>query len=180
MKVPLLQTRHLRLTLPGPAAAEGLLRYMRENREHLEPWVTRPGPGGDSVEYWRSELVHDLSEFQAGQSVRLVMLDADDQVVGVCNFTQIQGAKCFIGCSIDRGLQGRGVMHETLLAALRYMVNERGITRFEASSFPENERSLKLIKRLRFRIEGVSRDAVYFNGAWRDLVRAVLVLKRLK
>jgi len=167
------------MTLPGPAAAEALLRYMRDNREHLEPWVMRSGVGGDTVEYWRSELVHDLAEFQAGQSVRLVMLDADERVVGVCNFNQISGKRCFIGCSIDRGLQGRGWMHDAILAALRYMVNERGVTRFEASSFPENERSLKLIRRLRFRIEGISRDAVYFNGAWRDLVRAVLVLRPL-
>lgn len=172
-KIPVLTTRRLRLTIPGARAATEMLRYMRENRDHLAPWMAPPDPRADGEPYWRLQLTQDLAEWHNGRGVRFLVFESG-RMVGMCSFTQISGGTCNLGYSIDHRLEGQGLMAEAVRAGLRFMFEEKGMRQVHASYMPSNERSGALLGRLGFRIEGTSRDAVYFNGRWQDLVRTVL------
>ena len=62
-------------------------------------------------------------------------------------------------------------MFEGLSLLLNYACNSLGLHRLEANIQPENERSQRLVERCGFVNEGVSRNFLFINGAWRDHVR---------
>ncbi len=80
-----------------------------------------------------------------------------------------------LGYSIDAAHEGRGLMHEALTAALADAFGPRvGLHRVQANVRPENTRSLHLLARLGFGIEGVAKEYLFIDGAWRDHVLTAL------
>jgi ribosomal-protein-alanine N-acetyltransferase len=52
-----------------------------------------------------------------------------------------------------------------------YAFSELGLHRLTASAFETNEASKRVLKRIGFVKEGVSRQAAYVDGDWCDLIR---------
>ena len=50
--------------------------------------------------------------------------------------------------------------------------------RVQANHLPENQRSARLLQRLGFRVEGLAREYLYINGAWRDHVLTALTYQQ--
>jgi len=65
-------------------------------------------------------------------------------------------------------------MAEGVALVLRYAFAELRLHRLDAQIQPGNHASLKLIRRLGFRFEGVSPDLLFIDGAWRDHERWAL------
>ena len=65
-------------------------------------------------------------------------------------------------------------MFEALQATLGHAFEVLRLHRVQANHLPENHRSARLLRRLGFRIEGLARDYLYVNGAWRDHVLTAL------
>jgi [ribosomal protein S5]-alanine N-acetyltransferase len=63
---------------------------------------------------------------------------------------------------------GQGYMSEGLDLVLRYAFQQLRLHRLEAQIQPGNHASLKLVRRLGFRMEGYSPDLLFIDGAWRD------------
>ncbi len=63
---------------------------------------------------------------------------------------------------------GRGYMREGLTQLLLWSRRQLGLHRLEANIQPGNLRSIALVKRCGFRKEGVSRNYLFIDGAWRD------------
>lgn len=170
-----ISTQQLRLFLPDPAEAESALHYFAANREHLRP--TDPVLPKDFLTqgYWEKRLAQSLEEFDRGQSVRLFfeLLETPGKFIGVVNFTQIARGPfqaCYLGYSVDREFQGKGMMYEALGAGIRYIFDEKHIHRVMANHLPENQRSAGVLKRLGFRVDGTSPEYLYIQGAWRTHV----------
>jgi ribosomal-protein-alanine N-acetyltransferase len=61
-------------------------------------------------------------------------------------------------------------MSEALRAANAYVFGPMRLHRIMANHRPENARSAKLLERLGFVREGLARDYLFIDGAWRDHV----------
>ncbi len=174
--IPILESERLSLTLPDPAAAPRVVRYLTDNREHHELWSPVP-PGGFFTEaYWVARLEQARAEFVAGKSMRLFVFgrgNTGGPVLGTCNFSQfVRGPfqACYLGFALDQAAVGRGIMQEAAARGIAYAFGELGLHRIMANHVPENERSAKLLESLGFVVEGRAKDYLHINGAWRDHV----------
>lgn len=177
--IPLnLNTERLRLLIPGPAYAEPVLEYFVRNRSHLEPWEPQRVRGFYTVKFWRDQLAFSRDEAEAGLSGRYFLIDAgrlgrDALVVGTANFTSVVDgvfAACVLGYGLDANKEGQGLMYEALARLIPAFAQARHLHRVMANYRPENTRSGRLLERLGFIVEGLARDYLYIDGAWRDHV----------
>lgn len=170
---PALDTARLRLVAPQSALAEAMLDFVMRNETHLAPWSPPAPPGVRSVEHWQAFAEKSAAAFDAGQAVRLWLTPREQptRVLGTIGFSQIfRGpfCSCVMGYQIDREQEGKGLMREGLQAAIGYMFAEQKLHRIGANYRPENVRSGRLLARLGFRIDGLARNYLFIDGAWRD------------
>ena len=154
------------------------------------PWTlgfVALGAGFFTEGFWREKLRLGVEEFHTDRAVRLVIqlggtdasrLPIDAPVIGTCNFTNIVRGPfhaCHLGYQVALPQQGKGMMHEALIAAIGYMFGPRRLHRIMANYRPENYRSARLLQRLGFRREGLAENYLFIDGAWRDHVLTALV-----
>lgn len=166
------ETENLKLFLPEIDQADLALDYFNRNKDHLTP--TNPVLPQDffTNSFWIKRLDQNLSEYNKDQSVRLFIEHNQNknQFIGVVNFTQITRGPfqaCYLGYSIDKEFQGRGLMFEALNSAIQNIFDEKHIHRIMANYLPENQRSGQLLNRLGFKIDGTSPEYLFIHGEWR-------------
>ena len=76
---------------------------------------------------------------------------------------------CSIGYELARHTQGQGYMTEALQAAIDWGFEHMDLHRIEARIHPDNVASLQLAERLGFQVEGLLRDAAWWNNQHHDL-----------
>ncbi|MCK7624782.1 GNAT family N-acetyltransferase [Streptomyces sp. RS10V-4] len=79
-----------------------------------------------------------------------------------------------IGYGVFAHAAGRGLMSEGLRLVLRHAFGPLGLHRLEANIQPSNKKSISLVERAGFRLEGFSPDFLFVDGAWRDHERWAL------
>jgi [ribosomal protein S5]-alanine N-acetyltransferase len=185
--LPRLDTARLAVRLARPGMEAALARFLRENyRGHLEHWSPPAAPNFFTDGFWRERLAVAVEEFHAGRAARFVLQVRDDAaappaesaaIIGTCNYTHIVRGPflaCNLGYQIARAEQGRGLMTEALRATNAFMFDRLRMHRIMASYRPENERSARVLERLGFVREGLARDYLFIDGAWRDHVLTAL------
>ena len=168
----------MRLARPGLERA--LVRFLDDNYPgHLDRWSPPAGPAFFTEEFWEQKLRLSVEEFHHDRAVRFVLapVEAPTTVIGTCNYTNVVRGPfqaCHLGYQIARSHEGRGFMSEALRATNAYMFEERRLHRIMANYRPENDRSARLLERLGFVREGLARDYLFIDGAWRDHVLTAL------
>jgi ribosomal-protein-alanine N-acetyltransferase len=176
-----LETARTRLVLPALEDAPRLIRYYKENKEHLAQWESVRAEEFYTEAFWLSEISRIRDEFVSGQSLRLLIVDKPDPgetIIGLCNLRNIiRGAfhGCYLGYSLHHQAEGKGLMFEALTAFLAYAFNDMGLHRVMANYMPTNERSARLLRRLGFEVEGYARDYLFLAGKWQDHVLTSLI-----
>jgi [ribosomal protein S5]-alanine N-acetyltransferase len=166
----------LRLARPGMQAA--MARFVTDNFPgHLDRWSPPPAAGFFTEPFWAERLAVSVEEFHADRAVRFVMQARGPgeaaPILGTINYTNIvRGAfhACHLGYQVGRAEEGRGLMSEALRATNEFMFEAMRLHRIMANYRPENERSGRLLQRLGFVREGLARDYLFIDGAWRDHV----------
>jgi ribosomal-protein-alanine N-acetyltransferase len=180
-----LATERLAVRLVRPGMEGAVARFLTQNFEgHLDRWSPPATTAFFSESFWRERLAMAVDEFHAGRSARFVLQACgaglpplDAPVVGTCNYTNIVRGPflaCQLGYQIARDSEGRGLMAEALRAANAYVFEQLRLHRIMASYRPENARSARLLERLGFEREGIARDYLFIDGAWRDHVLTAL------
>jgi ribosomal-protein-alanine N-acetyltransferase len=173
--LPILTTARLTVEHIAPAHAPALADFFARNERHLAPWDPPRPAGIRETGFWLAECERAVEEYQDGTVARWVLRlrEAPAQVVGRINFTQIARGpfqSCMLGYAIDAGLEGRGLMREALEAAIGHAFTALRLHRIQANYVPENMRSGRLLERLGFSREGLARNYLFIDGAWRDHV----------
>jgi ribosomal-protein-alanine N-acetyltransferase len=180
--LPELRTPRLVVRLARPGMQAALARFLGENFEgHLDRWSPPATSAFFTEAFWRERLAIAVEEFNAGRAARFVLQlegGQPDAVVGTCNYTNIVRGPflaCHLGYQIARAYEGRGLMSEALRATNAFVFRELRLHRIMANYRPENARSGKLLERLGFVREGLAKDYLFIDGAWRDHVLTALV-----
>lgn len=170
-----LRTERLALRASDPAFAEAAADYYRRNCEAHARWNPPQADTMFSVEGQRERLANSAAAVVAGTLVGwwLFAHEAPQHAIGQIHLSQIaRGPFCnaMLGYSIDTAHEGRGLMREALEAVLADAFGRVGLHRVQANVRPENARSLALLQRLGFEREGLAREYLFVDGAWRDHV----------
>lgn len=177
---PLIVTDRLELLAPEPAFAAEVLAFFERNQAHLAPWDPPRPPGFDSEGFHRERLTTGAAAFAAGAAWRWwLRLRSDTKgLVGNLQFSQVARGpfqNAMLGYSLDAAHQGRGLMREALQAGIAEVFSAPvNLHRLQANVRPDNLRSLALLERLGFEHEGLARDYLFIDGAWRDHVMMAL------
>ena len=94
-------------------------------------------------------------------------------MIGRINYTQIARGpfqSCMLGYAIDHAHEGQGLMREALEATIEHVFAVLRLHRIQANYVPDNARSGRLLERLGFVSEGLAKDYLFIDGAWRDHV----------
>ena len=173
---PALDTPRLRLIASSASLAPEVLEFQMRNCDNFAPWDPPLSADFLTMAAQRRRLRHDVKSFADGSGWRwwLQQRNAPPRVIGQIHFSQIsRGPFCsaVVGYQIDREFEGRGLMREALTTAIDELFSPHvNLHRVQANVRPENVRSLGLLERLGFVREGLARDYLYIDGAWRDHV----------
>lgn len=169
-----LHTARLRLLPAHGDLAPETLAYFTRNAAHLARWDPPVPPDFTTEDGQRERLHKAAADAMAGTTMRWWMQSLDDpsRLIGNLGLSQIfRGVfqNAMLGYSIDAGFEGQGLMREALQAVIQYAFSpEVNLHRIQANVRIENQRSIALLQRLGFDEEGLAREYLFIDGAWRD------------
>jgi [ribosomal protein S5]-alanine N-acetyltransferase len=181
---PDLLTPRLRLRAAAPELATAAAAFFVRNRAAHGRW--NPPPDDTLFTAAGQVVLLDTAAraMAAGSLASWWLFDRDapathdaSPALGRVQLTQIaRGPFCsaMLGYAIDTEREGRGLMREALQAVLDDAFGRLGLHRVQANVRPENTRSLGLLARLGFEREGLAREYLFIDGAWRDHVMTAL------
>jgi ribosomal-protein-alanine N-acetyltransferase len=175
----LIETDRLVIRLAEVADVPEVIRFYRENREHLQPFSpTYPADFLDEAT-WIEQVRSRASELAAGDGFRAFLLARSEprRIIGNLNLTQVhRGAfqSCVLGYNLAAGEQGKGYMTEAVHAAVAFAFNVWKLHRVAANYMPRNTRSAAVLERCGFKVEGHAPAYLLINGRWEDHVLAAI------
>jgi ribosomal-protein-alanine N-acetyltransferase len=173
----MIQTERLILRTPEAFDEAAFMRARETNREHLERWEPLPAPNAVGA------FQRFLEQGDTPQGRRFLIFAKEplvqalgDGVLGQVSFSNIiRGPlqQAFVGYWLVQAAEGKGIMRESLHAAVTHALNADGLGlhRVECNVMPGNARSLQLARRVGFREEGFSPRYLRIRGVWEDHVR---------
>lgn len=99
-----------------------------------------------------------------------VIEKSSGQLIGVIRVGLMRHAGGEIGYATRRDRWRRGLTTDAVVTMLGFAFETLELHRIQAACGPENTASRALLERLGFQREGVMRDHVFTNGAWRDSI----------
>ncbi len=150
-------------------------RDLREDsRAHLTRWEPDWTAQDITTQAFRQRLKTYARAIRQGKAAPYFIFAADDgALVGGANLINIvRGAaqSASIGYWIGRAHTRRGFAFAAVRALTAFGFETVRLNRIEAACQPENDASLNLLAKLGFRREGLAREYLNINGAWRDHV----------
>jgi ribosomal-protein-alanine N-acetyltransferase len=154
-----------RVTLRPPTSDDGseFLALVAASVDPHRPWMTLPATPQEFQAY--------LARYERpAEESRLICLRDTGAIAGLVNINSIIRGRFqngSIAYAAFAPTAGRGYMSEGVGLALRYAFEELRLHRLDAQIQSANHASIKLVRRLGFRMEGYSPDLLFIDGAWR-------------
>ncbi|WP_333849667.1 GNAT family N-acetyltransferase [Leclercia sp.] len=176
----LFSTERTNVYLLTPDLADSLQLFLLENRSHFAPYEPLRHEDYFTLNSITQRIESALNDYEARKCLQMVFtLKGENNIIGSINFTNfIFGVfqACYLGFSLDRASQGKGLMHEALSKSIDYVHKTYGFHRIMANHLPDNARSSKTLGTLGFVKEGYAHSYLKINGVWQDHVLNSLVL----
>ena len=167
----------------------------RRNAEWLTPWEPARNPGlpdvVESAEAFAMRCSARERERQLGTGFGFgIFVDPADsrgatgrggrgrrrseQFAGEINLSSVQRGpfqSAYVGYWIDQTHAGHGYMPEALVALARFAFEHVRLHRVQISIIPRNQRSRRVVEKLKIREEGIAQRYLEINGVWEDHIR---------
>ncbi len=142
-----------------PHHAGEFLANIDRSREHISPWVGRSFVAGDL-----DEARNILTRYADPQRA-LYGIWSGGTLIGGTMFVSLNPITrtCELGCWVEPGAQGQGLITQVVRMMLGYAFNERSMNRAEWRTSPSNVRSIAVAQRVGMTLDGILRQA--FPGA---------------
>ena len=160
------------LRAPARGDFQAWARVRDCSRAFLEPWE----PVWAEDDLTRRAYIARIDRFQLlvreGLGLALFLVErSNEQLLGGITLTNIRRGATqsgTLGYWMGVDFAGRGFMAEAAGATIDFAFDLLKLHRIEAASMPENDRSVRLLKRLGFVPEGLARNYIQVNGRRRD------------
>lgn len=149
--------------------ARPLRALLKSNRSWLEKWeATIPGysefpPVGD--------IIRSLLRLARQNQAAPFVIEHDGDVVGQVTVSGLSFGSLSsgsIGYWIAEDRAGKGITPTAVALVADWCFTGLGIHRVEICIRPENESSLRIVRKLGMRYEGLRRSYIHIDGDWRD------------
>lgn len=175
-----LETERLILKSLGKSDAGAYYNFLMRNADFLKQW--NPAYSSDFF-----ELSHHVKKFEQleketseGRYIKFGVYKKDNltAIIGSVSFSGIiKGPfkSCFLAYQMDELENGKGYATEAVRSGIDYIFNEMKLHRTEANVIPRNTASIRVVEKLGFAFEGLSKKYLQINGVWEDHNRYVLL-----
>lgn len=160
--------------------ARALEEALRENRQWLRPWEAT-SPYRPASFDTRGSIRSLLSQARAGGGLPFLVY-WDGELAGQLSVSSISYgslSSANIGYWVAERFAGRNITPTAVALASDYCFYELGLHRIEICIRPENAPSLRVVRKLGFRYEGLRRRYIHINGQWCDHFSFALVSEEL-
>ena len=99
-----------------------------------------------------------------------IALQSDNKPIGTICLWNIQreNYRAEIGYELSPDFWGQGIMNEAIARVIDYGFDNMKLHSIQADTHPDNSRSIKLLEKNGFVLEGRFRESEYFNGKFSD------------
>lgn len=159
---------NLKLRLPEIHRAEELTAVVRENLDHLKPWM--PWAVDDySIDHAKQFIHRSLNEFAQDGRFNAI-IEVNGKAAGSIGFHNLDSVNrsAEIGYWIGKEFEGRGIVTRCCRVLIDYLFDTMGLNRLQINCNVENVRSRAIPEKLGFKLEGLHRQVEYINGKFGD------------
>ena len=148
---------------------QAFLAAVRVSRALHRPWGAPPQTAPGFRRY--------VQRTSDARCLAFFVFSSSGDLVGAVTVSEIvRGAfqSAYLGYYVFVPFQRRGVMTAALAQVITRLFRKHRLHRVEANIQPSNTASIRLVRRLGFRQEGLSQRYLKINGRWRDHERWAL------
>lgn len=153
--------------------------YLLRNREFLAKWEPVRSEEYYSYDSIKTLIEDELSLLQKGIAINYyIFYEGEERIIGKISFSNIiygPFLSCYLGYKLDKDEVNRGVMTKALNEAIENLFQEYKLHRVEANILPRNMASIRVVEKLGFVNEGLSKKYLKINGVWEDHIHYVLL-----
>ncbi|MFB4161390.1 GNAT family N-acetyltransferase [Geomicrobium sp. JSM 1781026] len=160
--------------------AKDVLEFYVQNQDFLLEWEARKSEDFYTLQAQEKLLLDDQVNFEAGKALKLWIYKKEDdsRIIGCIHFSTIIRSimqSCFVGYKMDGLENGKGYITEALHAAVDLMFSKYNLHRIEAPIMPRNIASIRVVEKLGFEQDGLTKKMLLVNGVWEDHLRFSLL-----
>lgn len=175
-----IETKRLIIKSADNSLARKVLDYNIKNKDFFSSWVPTRTSDFFTLERQETVLTKKAVDFKDEKEFGFFMFKKSDvsSIIGDFGFSNvIKGAflSCHLGYQMDQSEINRGYMEEALRYGIRFLFSDRKLHRIEANVMPRNKPSIRLLEKLGFENEGLSKKYLKINGKWEDHFHFVLL-----
>jgi len=158
--------------------------YFLRNIDFLSPWE----PIREDSFYEDSEIFKRLKDEiknnkNESQLSLYISIKGERKIIGNVTLSSIiRGPfqSCYIGYKLDKNNINKGYITEAVKKVVEIAFDDLKLHRIEGNIMPRNVRSIKVLEKLGFEYEGLSKEYLKINGAWEDHGHYVLLNRSIK
>lgn len=168
----MLSTDRILIRRLEPEDAQALFHLRTANRRYLEPFEPRFPDEHFTLDGQRRVIEQSLELWKRDQGYSFgIFLIKTEELIGRVNLSNVvRGAwqNCTLGYFIAEAQQGKGYMTDAVRLAVRFAFEQADLHRVQAAVMPRNRRSQRVLEKVGFRYEGLSKRYLFINQVWED------------
>lgn len=181
----ILETERLNLKRSDERFVDIILDFNIRNKDFLSEFEPKKHSDYYTVDYHKQIIEYEINKIENGTLQKFYIFEKDnaENIIGsiaLSNIVMGGFLSCFLGYKMDKDKLNRGYMTEAIKRVIRYSFSTIGLHRIEANIMPRNKQSIRVVEKLGFINEGLSKRYLNINGTWEDHIHMVLLNENLE